>query len=146
MVRVSRNLLPSLTGLQPVVSIVAILFQGVWSVPGALAYCAYVTNQHSADVSVIDTATATVADVVAVDRYPGGVASTPDGRFVYVICNHGDPDAIPVWKIDTSSNYPKPTAITLADLGGGPPWFVAIDARRPVCLRNRFRIQSSSRD
>jgi YVTN family beta-propeller protein len=122
----------SVTRFRPVVCVTAILLHAVCSAPAALAYCAYVTNQHSASVSVIDTATAAVVDVVNVGPYPSGVAATPDGRFVYVVCDDEDPGAELVWRIDTSSNDSKATGIKLGDLGGGPPWFVAItlDGRR----------------
>ena len=45
---------------------------------------AYITNQGSNTVSVIDTASNTVTATVPVGSVPFGVAVTPDGAFVYV--------------------------------------------------------------
>jgi YVTN family beta-propeller protein len=45
---------------------------------------AYVANQNSNDVSVIDTATNSVVATVPVGIQPLGVAVTPDGKHVYV--------------------------------------------------------------
>jgi YVTN family beta-propeller protein len=45
---------------------------------------AYVSNQASNNVSVIDTATNTVVDTVGVGGIPWGVAITPDGARAYV--------------------------------------------------------------
>jgi YVTN family beta-propeller protein len=45
---------------------------------------AYVANQNSNNVSVIDTATNTVVATVAVGTFPFGVALTPDGTRAYV--------------------------------------------------------------
>ena len=42
---------------------------------------AYVTNQSSNNVSVIDTATNTVVGTIPVGSTPNGVAVPPDGRF-----------------------------------------------------------------
>ena len=48
---------------------------------------AYVTNQNSNDVSVIDISTNTVTATVAVGTGPMGVAIAPDGAFAYVTNN-----------------------------------------------------------
>jgi YVTN family beta-propeller protein len=61
---------------------------------------AYVTNQSSNSVSVIDTATNTVADSIVVGSLPWGVAITPDGAFAYVT-NTGSAN---VSVIDTVTN------------------------------------------
>ena len=45
---------------------------------------AYVTNQTSNNVSVINTATNTVVATVTVGTTPAGVSVSPDGSFVYV--------------------------------------------------------------
>ena len=52
--------------------------------PAEAAPFAYVTNQGSNTVSVIDTATNTVVATVAVGSNLVGVAVTPDGTHVYV--------------------------------------------------------------
>ena len=49
-----------------------------------LAQNAYVTNDGSGDVSVIDTATNTVTATIPAGSEPFGVAVTPDGCKVYV--------------------------------------------------------------
>jgi len=45
---------------------------------------AYVANANSNSVSVIDTASNTVTDTVAVGIIPEGIAITPNGTFAYV--------------------------------------------------------------
>ncbi len=45
---------------------------------------AYITNDFSNNVSVIDIATNTVTATVNVESFPYGVAVKPDGRNVYV--------------------------------------------------------------
>jgi YVTN family beta-propeller protein len=49
-----------------------------------LAQNAYITNDGSGNVSVIDTATNRVSATITVGSDPGGVAVTPDGGKVYV--------------------------------------------------------------
>jgi len=61
---------------------------------------AYVTNNSSNNVSLIDTATNTVVAMVAVGTGPYGVAATPDGKHVYV-AHHGRNN---VSVIDTTTN------------------------------------------
>ncbi|MCB1905249.1 MAG: beta-propeller fold lactonase family protein, partial [Gammaproteobacteria bacterium] len=50
----------------------------------------YVANNGTNSVSVIDTATNTVADTVAVGDRPYGVAVNPAGTRVYVTNNNSD--------------------------------------------------------
>jgi uncharacterized repeat protein (TIGR01451 family) len=61
---------------------------------------AYVPNEGSHTVSVIDTASNTVTATIPVGASPFGVAVTPDGAFVYVVNN----DSHTVSVIDTGSN------------------------------------------
>ena len=61
---------------------------------------AYVANQSSSNVSVIDTATNTVVATILIGGHPAGVAITPDGKRAYVT-NTGS-DTISV--IDTATN------------------------------------------
>jgi YVTN family beta-propeller protein len=73
----------------------------------AAAYCAYVT--HDDVVSVIDTASDTVAATILVGSAPFGVAATADGRFVYVAncgasCVGGAPSEDRISVIDTITN------------------------------------------
>jgi len=63
--------------------IMALTFFVLVSIAGATPY-AYITNEGSNTVSVIDTATNSVAATVNVGNYPYGVAISPDGNMVYV--------------------------------------------------------------
>ena len=71
---------------------------------------AYVANQDSDNVSVIDVSTNTVVDTVGVEE-PQGVAVTPNGNFVYVTSNGSN-----VSVIQTSTN----TVLTTVGVGEGP--------------------------
>src|SRR5271157_4475368 len=76
------------------------------SIAGAAPF-AYITNQGSNNVSVIDTATNNIVTSVNVGSGPGpgGVAATPDGTRVYV--THSGTYAVPgntVSVIDTATN------------------------------------------
>jgi len=53
------------------------------SISGAAPF-AYITNYHSNNVSVIDTATNNVVTSVSIGPFPSGIAVTPDGTKVYV--------------------------------------------------------------
>jgi YVTN family beta-propeller protein len=61
--------------------------------------CAYVTNQSSATVSVIDVASAGIAGTIPVGSGPIGIALTHDGRYAYV-ANRNDGTAS---QIDTAT-------------------------------------------
>jgi len=71
---------------------------------------AYVANNGSNNVSVINTATNTVAATVPVGSLPGGIAVTPDGYFVYV-SNFGS-NSVSV--INTTTN----AVVATVDVGG----------------------------
>jgi YVTN family beta-propeller protein len=45
---------------------------------------AFVTNEKSDDVTVIDDTTGTVLKTIPVGKRPRGVAASPDGRRIYV--------------------------------------------------------------
>ena len=68
---------------------------GLMTSPAVAAPFAYVTNQNSNTVSVIDTATtppsvvATVTLPFPVGSAPQGVAVTPDGKHAYVAIFYG---------------------------------------------------------
>lgn len=72
----------------------------------------YVTNQGSAYVSVIATASNTVIAAVPVGQGPWGVAVTPDGAFVYV----ANSDSNNVSVISTASH----TVVATIGVGLGP--------------------------
>lgn len=63
---------------------------------------AYVANNETNSVSVIDLSSNTVIATVPVGEGPSGVAATPDGRFVYVTNNRGPEFSVSV--IDVASN------------------------------------------
>jgi YVTN family beta-propeller protein len=76
----------------------------------ALAQNAYITNQSSGTVSVIDTVTNTVVgSPIGVGSNPSGVAVTPDGSRVYVT-NFGSNN---VSVIDTATNAVVGSPITV---------------------------------
>src|SRR5215470_19074287 len=69
------------------------------------AQTAYITNQNSNTVSVIDTATDTVSATIPVDFIPFDVAVSPDGSKVYVTnksITFSGPNTVSV--IDTETN------------------------------------------
>lgn len=83
---------------------------------GQAQQSAYVTNQTSHNVSVIDTATNTEVFRVGSSR-PAQVAIAPDGTRVYVVGRHGFLSVI-----DTATN----TEVFPRILLGSRPWGVAI--------------------
>ena len=93
----------------------------VLPVAATAAPFAYVTNQFSNTVSVIDVATETVVATINVGVEPAGIAITPDGKKVYV-ANH---QSRSVSVINTATNSVTTTIV----LGGGAadrPYQVAI--------------------
>ncbi len=82
---------------------------------------AYVANNQSNNVSVIDTATKTVATTIPVGTHPSGVVFSPDGGRVYVL-NSGD-GTISV--IDTATNTVTAT-IPVGGAGVDGPELLAI--------------------
>jgi len=73
---------------------------------------AYITNQFSATVSVLDTATNTVVATVATGDSPTGVAVTPNGAVVYVANQTSNTVSV----IATATN----TVIATVPVGGLP--------------------------
>ena len=73
---------------------------------------AYITNQFSNNVSVIDTASNSVVATVPVGSTPFGVAVTPDGAFVYV----ANRDSNNVSVIASASN----SVVATVPVGSGP--------------------------
>jgi YVTN family beta-propeller protein len=85
---------------------------GLMASPAEAAPFAYVTNEFSSNVSVIDTATnpPSVVATVAVGSLVFEVAVTPDGKRAYI--TNGNPGKVSV--IDTASN----TVVATVPLGG----------------------------
>lgn len=73
---------------------------------------AYITNQGSETVSVVDLATFHVIAEIKVPGHPAGIAVSPKGERVYVTA----PDAHDVAVIDTVTN----TVVERIPVGGGP--------------------------
>ncbi|PFK28199.1 hypothetical protein COI98_00050 [Bacillus cereus] len=73
---------------------------------------AYVINQSSDNVSVIDTGTNTVVATISVGNNPNGVAITPDGNFAYVT----NQDINNVSKINIGTN----TVVATVTVGNTP--------------------------
>jgi YVTN family beta-propeller protein len=61
----------------------------------------YVSNERSADVTVIDAGDLKVVDTISVGKRPRGIHASPDGKSVYVALS-GTPIAVP--KIDANGN------------------------------------------
>jgi YVTN family beta-propeller protein len=61
----------------------------------------YVSNERSADVTVIDAGTLSAVTTIPVGKRPRGIHASPDGKRVYVALS-GTPIAVP--KIDASGN------------------------------------------
>jgi YVTN family beta-propeller protein len=86
--------------------------------PAAAQPFAYVANDTSHNVSVIDTVSNTVISTVEVGsaNNPSSVVTAPDGRFVYVANNPMTADEGTVSVIDAATNTVSATIAT----GGGP--------------------------
>jgi YVTN family beta-propeller protein len=85
---------------------------GLLASPAEAAPFAYVGNNHTNTVSVIDTASNTVVATVPVGNFPIGVAVTPDGKLVYVVVE--GPAAVSV--IDAANN----TVVATVPVGDEP--------------------------
>jgi YVTN family beta-propeller protein len=88
----------------------------VWSIipvgqaPGEIAISrdgrrAYVTNEDSNNVSVINLKTRAIAAVVRVDTAPRGVAVSPDNRRIYVSNNGGNAQHLGTVSVIDSKTY-----------------------------------------
>lgn len=83
----------------------------------ASAYSAYVSNERSNTVSLIDTNAWKVVKTIKVGQRPRGIAYTKDQKYVLVAC--GDDDTIQM--IDTSSNE----VVDTLPSGPDPEFFTA---------------------
>ena len=79
-----------------------------------LAQNAYITNDGSGNVSVIDTATNSVTATITVGSAPEGVAVSPDGSTVYVANQHSNNVSV----IDTATNRVSATIPVGSEPGG----------------------------
>ena len=85
----------------------------VWS-GAAMAQNAYISNQTSNSVSVINTATNAVVATVVVGTNPFGVAVTPDGTRAYVANTSSSSNSVSV--INTATN----TVVATVAVGNNP--------------------------
>src|SRR6478735_3071874 len=91
----------------------------------ASAFIAYVSNEKSNTVTVIDTSSWTVTKTIKVGQRPRGIEFTRDGKFVFVAV--GDDDSIQV--IDTAKHEIVDT------LPSGPdPELFALDADGKILI------------
>src|SRR6516162_8536041 len=79
-----------------------------------LAQNAYITNDGSGNVSVIDTATNTVTATIPVGTAPFAVAVSPNGGTVYVANQHSNNVSV----IDTATNKVSATITVGREPGG----------------------------
>src|SRR5437016_6481489 len=96
--------------------------------PPASAYMAYVSNEKSNTVSVIDTDKWQVVRTIKVGQRPRGIAITRDQRYVLVAV--GDDDTIQM--IDTKSNEITDTLPS----GPDPEFFVQDAAGKRLYVAN----------
>ena len=82
------------------------------SFSGARAEEAFVTNQLSDDLTVVDLATSKPVATIAIGGKPAGIAISHDGRFAYVT----SPDAKAVTVVDASARK----VVGRVEVGGGP--------------------------
>src|SRR6266851_3682462 len=94
-----------------------LLTAGLASVPAAAQCDAYVAQNASNSVWVINTMTDAPVAVIPVQFSPLGIAITPDGAFAYVTNYYWNAVSV----IDTATN----TAVATVAVGSGP-WAVAI--------------------
>src|SRR5579863_686343 len=66
----------------------------------------YISNERSADVSVIDADTLKTVATLPVGKRPRGIHSSPDGRLVYVALS-GTPIAIPKFDAQGNPNFQR---------------------------------------
>ena len=77
---------------------------------------AYVTDERSATISVLDTVALTNIVTIPVNRDPGESDVTPDGGRLFVVHQislQGDPTHFPVEVIDTATNLVITTVAAL---------------------------------
>src|ERR1035437_7227856 len=86
--------------LYPIALVSAAMILMLISIAGAAPF-AYITNNASNNVSVIDTATNTVAATVNVGTTPYGVVVSPNGSNVYVVIGHSN--TVPVINMSTNN-------------------------------------------
>ena len=115
-----RRLTLGRRSLLALVSWVLVFIVGVSPVAPA-GPLAYVTNEKSDDVSVIDTATNKVVRTIKVGKRPRGVAISPDGQRVYI--SNGNSDSVSVINVEIGKQIEA--------------WLAGVDPEGPVHSRPR---------
>ena len=95
----------------------------VWlaTVGPASAFIAYVSNEKSNTVTVIDTSSWTVTKTIKVGQRPRGIEFTRDGKFVMVAV--GDDDTIQVIDAGTQKVVDSlPSGLMAMPSGSTPTW------------------------
>ena len=95
-----------------VVCVLFLLGMALVAIPAQAQTFAYVANDASGSVSVINTASSTVIATIPVGNAPYGVAFTPDGARVYVVNENSNSVSV----IATDSN----TVIATVSVGSDP--------------------------
>ena len=96
--------------------ITALAFLMLVGIAGASPF-AYITNEESNDISVIDTPTNKVTATISVGSNPVGAAINPNGTKVYVVNVHSNDVSV----IDTATN-----TVTATVPAGSSPQGVAV--------------------
>ncbi len=104
---------------------------GLPACPAEAAPFAYVANNNSNTVSVIDTATNTVAVALTVGSGPVGVAVAPDGKHAYVTNFHSNSVSV----IDTTANTVEAATLTV---GRGPEGVAVSPDGKHAYVTNEF--------
>src|ERR1700724_3567583 len=103
--------------------------------PAEAAPFAYVANEFSSTVSVIDTATNSVVATIPAVNSPQGVAVTPDGTHVYVTNFNSNNVSVIATATNTVVGTPIPVGRNPGAVGIVPPQtcvpFLAFSARGP---------------
>jgi YVTN family beta-propeller protein len=96
---------------------------------GTKAYVTSLNHNQDGDLSIIDTETETVTDVIAMGTSPSGVAIHPDGHIAYV-CNFQSDD---LYIVDLNTN----TVIDILQVGSQPQGLTISPDGRVVYVPNR---------
>ena len=109
---------------------------GVFALTGtqASAFTAYVSNEKSNTISVIDTDKFTVVNTIKVGQRPRGIELTRDGKFVFVAV--GDDDTIQVIDVRTHE------IVATLPSGPDPELFTRIKLARSFMWLTRTTTQS----
>ncbi|MGB9941312.1 PKD domain-containing protein [Methanosarcina sp.] len=114
--------------LNKALGITALAFLMLVSIAGASPF-AYITNEESNNISVIDTSTDKVTATISVGSNPMGAGINPDGTKVYVVNARSNDVSI----IDTATN----TVIATVPVGSSPQGVAVSPNGKKVYVTNR---------